>query len=175
MKLALGWLLVACLAGCASTGGSSSADVQVQVSDEARFDTYQTYSWLTRPEGAKAEGAQFIVDAIDAQLQQRGWRKAENADIAVRVQVATADRQTIEPVYNAAGGGYGWMAGMGSMTTRAVAYREGTMVVDLFDTASKRGVWRATVSGALPSSQAHTKELVDGVIRDMFAKLPAGS
>lgn len=176
MKFVLGLLFAASLAGCASpgTGASSAADIKTQVSTEAKFGTYQTYSWLTQPEGASAEGSQFIVSAIDAQLQQRGWRQAENADIAVRVQVATAEKQTVESVYNAAGGGYGWMAGMGAMTTRAVAYREGTMVVDLFDTASKRGVWRATASGALPSSQTHTKELVGKVVQDMFAKLPSG-
>lgn len=172
MKFVLGLLFVASLTGCATTSDASSVDIQTQVSTDAKFSTYKTYSWLSQPEGATPEGSQFIVSAIDAQLQQRGWQKTANGDIAVRVQVATAEKQTIETVYNAAGGGYGWSAGMGAMTTRAVAYRTGTMVVDLFDTATKRGAWRATASGALPSSQAQTKVVVDKVIQDMFAKLP---
>lgn len=177
MKFVLGLLFAAGLMGCATTADSASAaDIQTQVSTEAKFDAYKTYSWLAQPEGATPEGSQFIVGAIDAQMQQRGWQRVPaNGDLAVRVQVATAEKQTIEAVYTAAGGGYGWSAGMGAMTTRAVAYRAGTMVVDLFDTSTKRGVWRATASGALPSSQEHTKVMVDKVIQDMFAKLPAGS
>ena len=60
------------------------------------------------------------------------------------------------------------------MTTRAVAYREGTMVIDLFDTAAKQGVWRAEASGMLPPSKAQTREMVDAAIKDMFAELPTG-
>lgn len=172
MKSASALLFVAFLAGCASSGGPP-VDIQTQTSTDARFGTYRTYSWLAKPEGVSEEAARYIADAVDAQLRQRGWQQAENGDLAVRVQVSTANKQTIESVYTAAGGGYGVMAGMGTMTTRAVAYREGTMVVDLFDTAAKRGVWRGTATGALPSSQAQVKDVVDTVVKDMFAELPA--
>ncbi len=160
------------LSGCASTGGgAASADIKTEIAPDAKFSAYKTYSWLTQPEGATPEGSQFIVSAIDAQLQQRGWQKAANGDIAVRVQVATANKQTLESVYSG-GGSVGMMPGVGTMTTRAVAYREGSMVVDLFDTAAKRAVWRGTASGALPSSQEKTKDVVDNVIEDMFARIP---
>lgn len=163
-------LLTLCLAACASS--PPLVDIQAQASPEGRFSTYKTYSWLTQPEGASPEGSRYIVDAIDAQLRQRGWQKTEDGDIAVRVQVSTADKQTIENVYSTGSGGRGPLAGLGTMTTRAVAYREGTMVVDLFDTAAKRAVWRGTASGALPSSREQVKNTIDTVVGDMFAKLP---
>ena len=163
-------LLAFCLVACASS--APLVDIQAQASPEGRFSTYRTYSWLTQPEGVSAEGSKYIVDAIDAQLRQRGWRQVEDGDIAVRVQVSTAQKQTLESVYTTGSGGRGPLAGLGSMTTRAVAYREGTMVVDLFDTAAKRAVWRGMASGALPSSQAQVKGAVDTVIGDLFAKLP---
>ncbi|MCL1634737.1 DUF4136 domain-containing protein [Luteimonas sp. SX5] len=157
--------------GCATTSGPS-ADIRTEVAPDAVFSAYKTYSWLTQPEGATPEGSQFIVGAIDAQLQQRGWRKTADGDIAVRVQVATANKQTLESVYSPGGGGRGPMAGMGTMTTRAVAYREGTLVVDLFDLSAKRAVWRGTATGVLPPSQDQVKGVVDSVIKDMFARIP---
>lgn len=173
MKTALSWLLAAGLAACASSGGSA-ADIQAQVSPQARFGAYKTYTWLAKPEYVSAEAAQFIVDAIDRQMQQRGWRQAEQGDLGVRVQVATVTKQTIESTYTPAGGGYGMMASYGNATTRAMAYREGTLAIDLFDTAAKQGVWRATASGMLPPSKAQTRDMVDAAIREMFTKLPAG-
>lgn len=163
-------LLAFFLVACASS--APLVDIQAQASPEARFSTYRTYSWLTQPEGVSAEGSKYIVDAIDEQLRQRGLRQVEDGDIAVRVQVSTAQKQTLENVYTTGSGGRGPLAGLGAMTTRAVAYREGTIVVDLFDTAAKRAVWRGTASGALPSSQGQVKNTIDTVVRDLFANVP---
>lgn len=173
MRTFLGWILAAALAGCASSGGVA-ADIDSQVSPQARFGNYKTYTWLAKPEYVSAEAAQFIVDAVDAQLRQRGWTQAEQGDVGVRVQVATVNKQTIENTYTPAGGGYGMMASYGNTTTRAVSYREGTLAIDLFDTAAKQGVWRATASGALPPSKAQTRQMVDDAIKAMFAELPSG-
>jgi len=173
MKARWGWALAAGLAGCASSGGPS-ADIETRLSPQARFADYKTYTWLMKPDYVSAEASQFIVDAIDAQLRQRGWTEVEQGDIGVVVQVATQNKQTIENTYTPAGGGYGMMPSYANMTTRAVAFREGTMAIDLFDTAAKQGVWRATASGALPPSKAQTREMVDAAIREMFAELPGG-
>jgi hypothetical protein len=50
-------------------------------------------------------------------------------------------------------------------------YREGTLVVDLVDRASKQLVWRGTAVDTVTSA-AQVQDKVDAAVRDLFANYP---
>ncbi len=172
-SLALGLVLTAALAGCAS-----SPTVNTDHDPSAQFGNYRTYTWLSKPEGASPLAQQRIVAAIDAKLQSKGWTQSANADVGVAAHVATQQQQTLDTFYSGpAWGGYRWGGGwgMGSATTTVRTYNVGTLVVDMFDTKTKQAIWRGTASDTIPSSQEKINATVQAGIDKMFADFPPGS
>jgi hypothetical protein len=54
-----------------------------------------------------------------------------------------------------------------STTTRAVEYQRGTLVVDIWDAATKELVWRGEVSDTLPDNPQKAEKLVVKAIGKM--------
>lgn len=176
--LALGAVLLAALAGCAST-----PTVHTDFDPSAQFANYRTYTWLKKPEGRSPLVDQRVAAAIDAKLSAKGWRQvaSNEADIGVVANVATQQRQTADTFYSGpAWGGYGWGrwgggVGMGTATTTVRTYDVGTLVLDMFDMKSKQAVWRGTASGTVPDSPEAVNTKVQAGIDKMFATFPPGS
>jgi hypothetical protein len=51
----------------------------------------------------------------------------------------------------------------------------GTLVVDMFDTASKRAIWRSTATGVVPDDPSKLNALVQASLDKMFAGFPPGA
>src|SRR6185436_8483813 len=97
------------------------------------FAKYKTFSWLKEPVTPKDPlMKQRIIDAVNMQLRARGLKLVDsNGDLALAVNVATEEKQTLNTFY---GGMGGWVWGMGGVATTTVeTYTEGTIVADLFD------------------------------------------
>jgi hypothetical protein len=177
-RLVLAAVMVAALAGCAST-----PTVHTDFDPAAQFANYRTYAWLKKPEGTSPLVQQRAVAAIDAQLASRGWRQVADgaqADIGLAGHVATQQEQTLDTFYSGpAWGGYGWGrwggVGMGSATTTVRNYQVGTLVLDMFDMKTKQAVWRGTASGTVPNSPEQVNAKVQAGIDKMFASFPPGS
>lgn len=172
--VALGMLLAAALAGCATT-----PTVTTDHDPAAQFGNYHSYAWLKKPEASSPLIQQRIVSAVDAKLQAKGWRQTDeaSADVALVANVATTQKQSIDTFYNGpAWGGWGWGGmGMGSASTTVRTYDVGTLVVDMFDTKTKQAVWRGSASATVPSSVEKGNALVQSGIDKMFATFPPGS
>lgn len=142
---------------------------------------YDTYAWRQEPPVSNPLMKQRLVAAIDAELAAHGWsRVAESdADVALVGNVATREEQTLERFYSGPDwGGWGWQ-GVGSIgpryqTTRVYSYTVGTLVLDMFDTKTRRAVWRATAEGTVPDTPAKTTEAIQIAARKMFAGFPPG-
>ena len=63
---------------------------------------------------------------------------------------------------------------MGSQTGRVSAYREGTLVVDIWDTKKKELVWRGVATETLSSDPAKNQKLAQEVVEEMFKRYPPG-
>jgi hypothetical protein len=174
-------LALACfaLAGCAST-----PDVHTDHDPAVNFGAYHTYYWAQPPELANPLVQQRIVAGIDARLRAKGWTRSEDiADIALVANVATSEKQTLDTFYSGGSmgrwgyygaGGWGGV-GMGSATTRVNTYTVGTLVVDMFDAATKKAVWRGTASATVPDSPQKVDTQVNAALDKMFADFPPGS
>lgn len=169
-------LLTAALAACAST-----PRVYTDHAPTANFSQYSTYTWSADLQGMSPLAQQRVVEMIDAQLAAKGWRKVtDNGDVTVVARASTQQKQDIDTYYDAPmWGGWGyrspWMysgMGMGYSSTSVRTYEEGTLVVDMFDTASKQAIWRGTATGTIPENPQKLTEQVQAGISEMFAGFP---
>lgn len=141
------------------------------------FTAYKTYYWAIKPQGGSPLVDQRIVDNIDAQLRDKGWKLAEQGDVAVAAHVSTSQKQSLDTFYSGTPlGGWAWRgwggAAMGTATTRVHDYEVGTLVVDMFDSRTQQAIWRGTATGTVSSSPDKVNKAVDQALTKMFAKFP---
>jgi hypothetical protein len=171
-------ILALALAGCASIPA-----VETDHDPAVDFAQYQTYNWREKPVGGTALTMQRIVTRIDEQLQAKGWRlaPADNADIAVAAHVATHQEHRLDtfydgPMWNGWGwyGPWAWGPPMGYQRTRVTNYTVGTLVVDMFDTRSKRAVWSGMAADTVPNTAEKINADIDAAVAKMFVGFPPG-
>jgi hypothetical protein len=88
----------------------------------------------------------------------------------------TQSHQTLNTYYDNFGGGWGWRGGFGDgfgdATTTESTYKVGTLVVDLFDSNTKKLIWRGSASDTLSDkSDKNIKNLNKGVEK-LFDRFP---
>ena len=165
------------LAACAS-----SPVVHTDYDPAAAFSGYRSYAWRQEPAVRNPLARQRLVAAIDAALADRGWTLVPEAqaDVALVGNVATREEQTLDTFYGGPDwGGWGWRGGwgvgVGYRTTQVRTYTIGTFVLDMFDTKTKRAIWRGTAEGTIPSTPEKTNQAIQKAVTKMFAGFPPGS
>jgi hypothetical protein len=168
-------------AGCASIPA-----VQTDHDPAVDFSRYHTYSWREKPAGGTALAMQRIVSRIDEQLQAKGWRLVPeaSADIAIAAHVATHEQHRLDTFYDRPmWSGWGWYGpwawgpsmAMGYQRTRVTSYTVGTLIVDMFDTGTKRAVWSAMAEDTIPDTPQKINADIDAAVAKMFAGFPPPS
>ena len=131
-------------------GIALAQDVTVNYVPGKDFSGYKTYTWV---EIQGAEKPDQIIDtqikqAIDKALAAGGLVKVTGAKASLYVayQIAYTKEQTWN-TYNV-GGPYAWRGGgMGTATSSTINI--GTLVVDLYDGATNKPVWRGDATKTL--------------------------
>jgi hypothetical protein len=177
-----GALLVLGLVSCSGIQTSTNYDPNAVQA----LDSWRTYAWLPMKEGADPRVYNPIFQArvqqaVDRELQSRGYRKVEeNPDFRVGWHGAIDEKVDVDYVNTAYG--YGWSPwydpfygpgayGGAGMTTPVVReYREGTLILDVVDAGSNNLVWRGTAQAELSEntdaqkSQKRINEAVDKLL-----------
>jgi hypothetical protein len=145
--------LIAALFLC---GTALSQDARYNAMPGTDFSKYHTYKWIAIEGGSHPNQ---IVDAevkqaVDAQLATKGLTKVDtdNADLYVGYQVAV-DQQKQWNAYGM-GGGVRW-GGMATATSTTLDV--GTLVLDMYDPATKQLVWSGNVTKTLDPSANQEK------------------
>jgi hypothetical protein len=171
MASRLGWLVPAAalvgLAGCAST-----ASVATDYDRTADFTAPKTYFWR---EGTKLPNPlmeERIMQAVDANLQEKGLRRVDaDGDLTVTYHASaekSVDIQTFDTGYP-----YGcWGGCMGTSSTTVRPITTGTLVVDLVDTRTNRLLWRGQGSDTITDDPAETERKIYEIVGRMFAEFP---
>jgi hypothetical protein len=146
-------------------------DIQTDYDKKVDFSQYKTYSWV-KVQTSNPLWQQRIKDAVDAQLQAKGWQKVESgSDVALTAVGSTRDQQEYTTFYN--GLGPWWWRGFGSETTTTVqTYRIGTLVLDMYDAKNHRLIWRGTASDMLSEKPSKNEKKLDKAVAKMFDKFP---
>jgi hypothetical protein len=178
MKLQrVGFVLLSMMILFVST--SSAQQVKTDYDRSANFGQYKTYSW----EQVKTKDAldvDRIKEAVNAALAAKGWTHVETGgDVSIVVMQMTQNQQTLNTFYNGFGGGWGWRrfggGGFGEATTTTETYEVGTLVVDLFDTGTKKLIWRGTSSDTISNNSDKNIKNLDKGVGKMFKQFPPGS
>jgi hypothetical protein len=168
-------LLAACLVASCASGPL----VQTDRDPAASFSAYRTFAWKQQPAISNPLLKQRVVAAVEAQLLGKGWRivPEPDADVVLVGNVAARQEQSIDAFYDAAEWrGWGWRgyadATGGLRRIELRNYQVGTLVLDMFDSRTKKAVWRATAEGTVPTSDAHREKDALSAVAKMFRGFP---
>jgi hypothetical protein len=153
--------------------------VRTDYDRNANFNQYATYSW----EAVHAEeplAIDRIKAAVNTALAAKGWKQVESGgEVSIMAMEMTKDHRTLRTYYDTFGSGLGWGwggvlgDGFGSSTTTEATYTVGTLVVDLFDTSTKKLIWRGSAMGTLTDKSDSNIKLLNRGVRKMFDRFPA--
>lgn len=168
--------LLITIAALILTACASAPKVNIDSDPTVKFSEYRTYSWLAEPKFGSPLVQQRLVDSINKRMQAKGLTLVQNGEIAIAANVATQQKQSLTTFYDTpAYAGWGWRGmgpGMGTATTTVDTYEVGTLVVDMFDTKSKRAIWRGVATATVPDSQEKVSTLLEQSLDQMFAEYP---
>jgi hypothetical protein len=163
----------------AMLGAAFAQHVQTDFDHQANFSQYKTYSWQ-QIQPANSLWDARIKSAVDAQLTAKGWTQVDSAgDVAIVAIKTTQTRRSLQTFYDGFGGGWGWRrfggGGFGEATTTEQDYKEGTLVVDLFDAKTKQLVWRGSAEDTLSDKADKNEKNLEKGVAKMFKDFPPAS
>jgi hypothetical protein len=158
----------------AALGAAFAQHVKTDFDHKANFSQYKTYSWQEIKPANSLWDAR-IKNAVDAQLTAKGWTQVDSGgDVALVAIKTTQTERSLQTFYNGFGGGWGWrgFGGMGEATTTEQDYKEGTLVVDLYDAKTKQLIWRGSAEDTVSDKAAKNEKNLDKGVAKMFKKFP---
>jgi hypothetical protein len=161
----------------AMVGAAFAQHVKTDFDHQANFSQYKTYSWQEIKPANSLWDAR-IKNAVDAQLAAKGWTQLDNGgDVAIVAIKTTQTQRTLQTFYDGMGGGWRWrgMGGFGQSTTTEQDYKQGTLVVDLYDTKTKQLIWRGSAQDTLSDKATKNEKNLDKGVAKMFKAFPPGS
>ena len=153
--------------------------VQTDFDHQANFSQYKTYSWQEiKPPDSLWDAR--IKSAVDAQLAAKGWiQMPSGGDVAIVAIKTSQTQRSLQTFYDGLGGGWGWRrfggGGFGESTTTEQDYKEGTLVIDLYDAKTKQLIWRGSAEDTLSSKADKNEKNLDKGVAKMFKKFPPDS
>ncbi|MCU1315509.1 MAG: hypothetical protein JWN63_831 [Candidatus Acidoferrum typicum] len=160
-------------------GTAFAQQVKTDFDHQANFSQYKTYSWQeVKPANSLWDAR--IKSAVDAQLAAKGWTQVDSGgDVAIVAIKTTQTQKSLQTFYDGMGGGWGWRrfggGGFGEATTTEQDYKEGTLVVDLYDAKTKQLIWRGSAEDTLSSKENKNEKNLDKGVAKMFKKFPPNS
>ena len=191
IRISVALFFLANFAGCAS-----SPKINGSYDDSADFGSYQTWDFIEDAgpdyDGYESLFSQYMVAAIEIEMDKRGYTKSSNPDIFLNFNAYVQDKTKVTQspsmgppmgmggsYYGYRGGYYGAWGGYGYGTeTRVSQYSEGTFNIDIIDAKRMQLVWEAVVIGKVTDKhRENLKQTVDNAVPEFFARYPfvAGS
>jgi hypothetical protein len=158
----------------AMLGSAFAQQVKTDFDHQANFSQYKTYSWQeVKPPNSLWDSR--IKSAVDAQLAAKGWTQVDSGgDVAIVAISTTHTERTLQTFYDGMGGGWRWrgFGGMGEATTSEQDYKEGTLLVDLYDAKTKQLIWRGSAEDTVSNNADKNEKNLDKGVAKMFKKFP---
>lgn len=147
-----------------------AVDVKTDFDHHANFSQYKTYSWA-KVDTPDPLWNDRVKEAVDRALMAKGWSQVPSGgDVSVVAVGTTREKPTLRTFYD---GFDGWLwGGFADATTYVENYTEGTLIVDLFDTASKKLIWRGSATDILSGKPEKDEKKVDKAVAKMFEHFP---
>src|SRR6202521_5975032 len=135
--------------------------VETDYDHSVNFDQYHTYSW-GHVHATDPFFEQRIRDAVDHDLQAKGWQEVpDGGDVTLTAVAIKKHQSEYTTFYDGLGGGWRWRGwGPGMSTTIVEKIPVGTLVIDIYETSSQRLLWRGLAHDQLSDKpEKDTKKL----------------
>lgn len=150
--------------------------------DFTKFKTYTFKGWEKNSDQQLNDlDKQRITDAFAHELEIRGFTKDDtNPDVAITLYIVVEEKTSTTAYTNYNGGmGYGMGAGwgmgyggvgMGSSTTSYSTsdYQVGTIVIDFYDSSTKKLAWQGTLKVTVKKPKKREKSIPRNVAKLML-------
>jgi hypothetical protein len=175
MKPKVPLLLAALLIGWVAGVPAQAQKVRIDYDPDFDASKIETFAWSFTPETSLAEESPFlhsrIVNAIEYQLTLAKLRQVDrDADIQVTYHATGSEELRLDTTnwgYGYPSNWYTYGPGYGYSTTRVTNYVKGTLIVDVWDTASEKLVWRGTAT----LTAVRDSDIVDNKVDKALAKM----
>ena len=138
----------------------------------ANFSQYKTFSWEAVNTRNQLD-IDRIKSAVNGDLAAKGWTQVPSGGSISLVAIeATKNEETLNTFYNGFGGGWRWRGAGGGSTTYVDNYKVGTLVLDMFDSQTKKLVWRGSASDTLSDKADKNIKNLDKGVQKMLKNFP---
>lgn len=152
------------------TAFASAQDVKTDYDHHANFSQYHTYSWA-KVKTTDPLWESRIQDAVDKDLQAKGWQRVDNGgDVALTAVGSARDEKEYQTFYDGMGG-WRW-GGFGETTTQVENYPVGTLVLDMYDAHNKQLIWRGVASQSLSDKPEKNEQKLEKAVNKMLDHFP---
>jgi hypothetical protein len=174
-------LIVTTIAATLLAACASSPKMFVNEDPGADFSQYSTYNYeevlgTDERKGYRSILSNYMINAIDREMQSRGYKKADNPDLKINFYLHTEEkiRTTSSP---SMGGYYGYRGGYygsyGGYDTTVTQYTEGTLNIDIVDNTTDTLAWEVVTVGKITDKvRENLEEAVNDAIPELMAKYP---
>jgi hypothetical protein len=143
----------------------------VDYDHHANFARSHNYSW-GKVQTANSIWDARVKEAINTQLAAKGWIQVRSGgEVTVMAVERTQVQQQTDTFYDGFGGRR-FFGGFGEATTTVQNYKIGTLVVEMYDTASKNLIWRGRSSDALLGNAEKNDKNMHKEVKKMFQHFP---
>lgn len=159
--------------GMLAASATFGQDVKTDYDHHADFGAYKTYSWM-KVQTQDPLWVDRIKRAVNRELSAKGWMMVPSGGDASLVAIGTTkEKQTLDTFYDGMPG-WGW-GGFGDATTTTETYKVGTLVLDIFDSKTKKLLWRGTSNDTLSGKPEQNEKKLDKAVMKMFDHFPPSS
>jgi hypothetical protein len=149
------------------------------------FDTVETFQYVDTEESNIQDNqmmADRVAGLIKKELREGGLQEVqENPDLYVTYHFTSQERKSYSTTSMGYGGywddwggwgGYGGYGGpmMGSSTTQEYSYEEGTLIIDAYDAAEKKMVWRGSGTVTVKDKPEKQVKQVENILKKLGKK-----
>ncbi len=141
----------------------------------ANFSNYHTYMREKSPHPAKGFWDQRIVDAINQQMQNKGYTLVDsNPDVWVVYSNSIKDQKQVVGTGYGFGPGWGWgyWGGPNNVTYNTYVTKQGTLVVEIADAKNKQLLWRGSATDTISDNSNKNINNLNKAISKLFQKYP---
>jgi len=175
------WWVLTMIACSLSVAPAFAQKAYVDYDRDYDRSTIQTYAWgktdstlvKTNP-----RAHDYIVEKLDGYLQQAGLDRADqDPDVFVTYHTSTQQELSV----NTDSWGYGYPSSFywnpywggaygGTATTTVTSYTRGTLIVDVWDVATKKLIWRGSANDIVPPNPEKAYKKIDRALEKILSK-----
>lgn len=162
----------------------SSLKVSTDYDKQAEFSSYKTFSFYVfsdKGPGISELNRNRIVNAVKAEMIKKGFTENDNSpDVLVNVTTILKEKKQVSASTNYYGYGgyyrpYYWSPGYtGSTTYNVQEYKDGSLIIDVVDAATKKLVWQGTGNKQIDAPLKNPDTEIPDAVKKIMAGFPPG-